>query len=65
MRSFFEPCHISEYFGGGAELSKVGEELADVLEIGRRRRRPNPTDHWPRVRALRGTDPRLACPARG
>ena len=21
MRSFFEPCHISEYFGGGAELS--------------------------------------------
>ena len=22
MRSFFEPCHISEYFGGGAELSR-------------------------------------------
>ena len=21
VRSFFEPCHISEYFGGGAELS--------------------------------------------
>ena len=26
MRSFFEPCHISEYFGGGAELSR--ESLA-------------------------------------
>ena len=23
MRSFFEPCHISEYFGGGAELSRI------------------------------------------
>jgi predicted phosphodiesterase len=22
MRSFFEPCHISEFFGGGAELSR-------------------------------------------
>jgi hypothetical protein len=22
VRSFFEPCHISEYFGGGAELSR-------------------------------------------
>ena len=22
MRSFFEPCHISQYFGGGAELSR-------------------------------------------
>ncbi len=22
MRSFFEPCHISEYLGGGAELSR-------------------------------------------
>jgi predicted phosphodiesterase len=26
MRSFFEPCHISEYFGGGADLSR--ESLA-------------------------------------
>ena len=22
MRSFFEPCHLSQYFGGGAELSR-------------------------------------------
>jgi predicted phosphodiesterase len=33
MRSFFEPCHISEYFGGGAELSRISLAWLATLPV--------------------------------